>query len=121
MSLLERKIRVHEAILLIHPCATLWYLCWAVDEPKTGYVALTEQQWQLLGVSQSTIYRWLEQGRELGFFHWYRWGKDIPLEIGMGGRNKVCKFNKIRNWGAVTDELSIGDILKKADAVLHQR
>lgn len=92
-------VRVHSALLLLHPCSKLWYLCRALDPEGRGYVVLDQQRLLLLGESRSTIYRWLAEGKELGFFVKANF-RGNSLHASLGGLLRVCKKNNIRHWGA---------------------
>lgn len=92
-------VRTHTALLLLHPCSKLWYLCRAIDPSGRGYVTVTQQQLQMLNESKSTIYRWLSDGKKLGFFIAYRF-RGNTLHASLGGLLRVCRQNSIRHWGA---------------------
>ena len=105
-------VRVHSALLLLHPCSKLWYLCRALDPEGRGYVVLDQQQLQRLGESRSTIYRWLAEGKELGFFVKASF-RGNSLSVPLGGLLRVCKKSNIRHWGATAlvplDEILSGN------------
>jgi len=104
------EIRVHRAILLLHPCAKLWYLCRGVDIKGRGFVKLQSCDWQELG-AKVTIYRWLREGRGLGFFRFHRWHKNGSLDICLGGLLNICEKANITNWGATADEILLSELL----------
>jgi hypothetical protein len=108
-NVLQLPIRIHKAIALRHAAAGLWYVCRALDTKGTGRVNLFAQDWQLLKVSKSTIYRWLRQGHALGLFRNYWWEGD-RLSISLGALSKACLKSGMKSWGAAA-VVSLGDII----------
>lgn len=106
---LQLPIRIHKAIALRHPAAGLWYVCRALDTKGTGRVNLFAEQWQLLKVSKSTIYRWLREGHALGLFRNYWWEGD-RLSISLGAIAKACLKSGMKSWGTAA-VVSLGDII----------
>lgn len=102
MQILSQQIRIHKSILLRHPAAKLWYLCRAVDIQSRGRALLTAEELALLKVSKSTIYRWLQQGKDLGFFRIYEFRPDSSLYVSLGGLKKACRQSGMKSWGPVT-------------------
>lgn len=92
-------VRVHQSLLLLHPCSKLWYLCRAMDRDGSGKILLSQNQWQLLGVAKSTICRWVREGKELGLFRRTEWSGNT-LRIILGGLFKACIASGVKNWGA---------------------
>jgi hypothetical protein len=72
---------------------------------------LSQNQWQILKESKSTIYRWLREGRELGIFRRYWWAGNT-LKIILGGLFKICKVSNIKSWGTAAF-VSLGELLEK--------
>lgn len=105
------QVRVHQAILLLHPCAKLWYFCRGLDKKNEGKVILTPQRLQLLSESKSTIYRWLQAGKELGLFR-RAWWTGNTLNVILGGLTKACKRSQIKQWGATADEVTLAELLE---------
>jgi hypothetical protein len=106
-----RKVRVHRAVLLLHPCSKLWYFSRALDKQAEGKIILIPQQLQLLNESKSTIYRWLREGRELGLFRRYSW-QGNTLKLILGGLKKACKRSQITKWGTAADEVPLSELLQ---------
>jgi len=104
------KIRLHSAILALHPATKLWYLCRAFDAPGSGVVELSPELLELLRVKHSTIYRWLREGRDLGLFRAY-WFTKGNLKVFYGGLTSVCMTAGIERWGAVAAEYSLEELL----------
>ena len=105
------QTRLHASILLLTPASKLWYLCRALDLSGRGHVILSPQQLRILEEKQSTIYRWLKQGEELGLFRRYSWAGNT-LQISLGSLWRTCKKAGIKNWGAVADNVPLTEILK---------
>jgi len=79
----------------------LWYVCRALDISSTGYVELPLSfVRELLGVADSTVYRWLKDSKQVGACRTYRIRKAV-LCIWLGGLQKLCKILGLSNWGAV--------------------
>lgn len=72
---------------------------------------MTPDRWGLLEESRSTIYRWLREGRELGFFQRY-WWQGNTLKIRLGGRDTICREQGIKNWGATADDVPLEQLLQ---------
>lgn len=92
------KVRVHQSLLLLHPCSKLWYFCRGLDRQCEGKIVLSQNQWQLLGVAKSTICRWLREGKELGLFR-RAWWCGNTLRIILGGLIKACIKSQVKSWG----------------------
>jgi hypothetical protein len=103
-------VRLHSAILAVHPATKLWYFCRAFDAPGSGVVELSPELLELLRVKHSTIYRWLREGRDLGLFRAY-WFTEGNLKVFYGGLTSVCAAAGIERWGAVADEVSLEELL----------
>lgn len=99
---IETPVRIHKSILLRHKAAKLWYFARVADPEGRGRVELTPSDLELLGVSKSTIYRWLREGRAIGLFRIYEFRPDGSLYISLGGLPKVCKKSGMGSWGPVT-------------------
>lgn len=108
-NVLQLPIRIHQAIALRHPAAGLWYVCRALDTNGTGRVNLFAEQWQLLKVSKSTIYRWLREGHALGLFRNY-WWEGERLSISLGALSKACLKSGMKSWGAAA-VVSLGEMI----------
>lgn len=91
-------VRVHQSLLLRHPCSKLWYFCRALDRQGEGKIVLAPQQLERLKESKSTIYRWLREGRELGLFTCY-WWQGNTLKVILGGLFKSCIKSLVTSWG----------------------
>lgn len=104
------SVRIHKSIALLHPAANLWYLCRAADPEGRGRVELSASEWQLLGVSRPTIYRWLREGWALGLFRNYWWEGGDRLTVSLAGLKKACLRSGMESWGP-TATVSLGDIL----------
>lgn len=102
-------VRIHKSIALLHPAASLWYLCHAADPLGRGRVELSASEWQLLGVSKPTVYRWLREGWALGLFRNY-WWKGDRLTVSLGGLKKACLSSGMESWGPVAT-VRLGDFL----------
>lgn len=107
---LQLPIRIHKAIALRHAAAGLWYVCRALDTKGTGRVNLFAEQWQLLKVSKSTIYRWLREGHALGLFRNY-WWEGERLSVSLGALSKACLKSGMKSWGTAA-VVCLGDILE---------
>lgn len=103
-------VKIHRAIALRHPAARLWYVCRALDTKGTGRVNLFAEQWQLLKVSKSTIYRWLREGTALGLFRNY-WWEGERLSVSLGALAKACLKSGMKSWGT-SAIVSLGEILE---------
>ena len=101
-DLANRPVRIHKSLVLRHPAARLWYLCRALDPQGRGRVEIDPETLASLSVSKSTIYRWLKEGHELGFFRIYEFRPDGTLYVSLGGLTKVCRQSGIRDWGVVS-------------------
>ncbi|MBA3789557.1 hypothetical protein H0X32_04190 [Patescibacteria group bacterium] len=100
LALKPLTVRVH-AELAREDWAKLWYLLRAFDTEGQGHVELPLQLCQeLLDVSQSTIYRWLASGREIGAYRSSR-VRDGVLDIWLGGLTAICRNLKKTQWGTV--------------------
>jgi hypothetical protein len=93
------ELRVHSQILSLFPCSLLWYFCRAHDTNGTGSIELSLGDLTLLRQSKSTIYRWLAEGKRLGFFRDYSWKNNI-LSVFMGGLFPTCEGSGLDSWGA---------------------
>lgn len=91
-------VRVHQSLLVLHPCSKLWYFCRGLDRHGEGKIVLAPQQIERLKESKSTIYRWLREGRELGLFTCYWWCGNT-LKVILGGLIKACIKSQVKNWG----------------------
>ncbi|OKH16832.1 hypothetical protein FACHB389_35300 [Nostoc calcicola FACHB-389] len=100
---------MHSALLATHPCSKLWYFLRALDRNNRGWVEVETEQLQPLNASTATIYRWLDQGKQRGFFWFYSWSNN-KLRVRLGGLTRVCKFLKIQSWG-VTAEIPLAMLL----------
>ena len=109
-NLFTAPIRIHRAIALRHPAAGLWYVCRALDTKGTGRINLFAEQWQLLKVSKSTIYRWLREGHALGLFRNY-WWEGERLSISLGALAKACLKSGMKSWGTAA-VVCLGDIIE---------
>lgn len=101
-------VRVHSNVAR-EPWARLWYLCRAFDVAGTGHIELpVELAKQLLGVSHSTIYRWLGEGKAAAA---YRQGriKDGILSVWLGSLNNVCRALGVKDFGIV-GEVPLGKL-----------
>lgn len=107
---LQTEICIHRAIALRHPAARLWYVCRAFDTKGTGRVNLFAEQWQLLLVSKSTIYRWLREGLALGLFRNY-WWEGERLSVSLGALSKACLKSGMKSWGTAA-VVCLGDIIE---------
>jgi hypothetical protein len=92
-------VRVHQSLLMRHPCSKLWYFCRGLDRQGEGKIVLAPQQLERLKESKSTIYRWLREGRELGLFTCY-WWQGNTLKVILGGLFKACIASGVNSWGA---------------------
>lgn len=101
-DLLNAPVRIHRSLLALHPSAKLWYLCRAADQQGRGRVLLSPEQLAILDVHQSTIYRWLKEGREVGFFRIYEFRSDGNLYVSLAGLPKVSRQAQLLSWGSVT-------------------
>jgi hypothetical protein len=116
LSELDPQVRIHRALLLLHPCTKLWYFCRAIDASGEGKVLLPQNQWQILRESKSTIYRWLREGKELGIFRRYWWAGNT-LRIILGGLFKICKVSNIKSWGTAA-RVYLAELLEKGRRAL---
>lgn len=105
------QTRLHASILLLTPASKLWYLCRALDQDGQGHVVLSPQQLEILEEKKSTIYRWLKEGKELGLFRRASFTGNT-LKIILGSLWRTCKKARIKNWGAVADNVPLAEILK---------
>lgn len=96
------QVRVHSSLLVAHPCSKLWYFLRALDRNNRGWIEVKQKELKPLQASTTTIYRWLQQGQERGFFKNYTWA-DGKLSVALGGLYKVCRFLKIESWGVVAE------------------
>ena len=106
------EVRVHKSILLLHPSAKLWYLCRSLDPEGRGFVILTPDDWGLLKESKSTIYRWMQQGKKLGFFLSGTLWSGENLRVALGGLLRICRVSSFKNWGTVAT-VPLSELLKK--------
>lgn len=105
----DTPVRIHKSIALLHPAASLWYLCHAADPEGRGRVELSASEWLLLKVSRPTLYRWLREGWALGLFRNY-WWKGDRLTVSLGGLKKACLSSGMESWGPVAT-VRLGDFL----------
>ena len=103
------RVRVHSALLVMHPCSKLWYFLRAMDVTNQGWVDVEQEQLKPLRASTATIYRWLAEGKQRGFF-WHSAWRDNKLFVKLGGLFRVSKFLKIPSWG-VTAEIPLAMLL----------
>ncbi|WP_016948718.1 hypothetical protein [Anabaena sp. PCC 7108] len=96
-----QEVRVHEQLLIQHPAFKLWYFLRAHDKLGRGWVVVGFPELSLFKESQSTIYRWLNQGQSLGIFRRYNW-KNGQLTVWLGGLFPTCLKFGIKNWGATS-------------------
>lgn len=95
-------VRLHAGIGR-EPWARLWYLLRGLDD-GSGHIKeipLVLVQ-QILDVSQSTVYRWLQDGQVVGAFRYYKVRKGL-LTVYLGGLFKVAWHLNLRNWGEVAE------------------
>lgn len=104
-------VRVHQNLLLLHPCVKAWYLFRSLDESGSGRVVVGYAELSLLKVSMPTIYRWLKEGVRLGLFRSYR-SENGVFTIRLGGLLHACLVNELDGWGAVTT-VEITDLLER--------
>lgn len=104
-------VRVHQKLLLLHPCVILWYLLRWLDTTGSGRVVVSYAELSLLKVSMPTIYRWLKEGVRLGFFRRYK-SENGVFTIRLGSLLHVCLINGLDGWGAVTS-VEITDLLER--------
>ena len=105
------KVRIHSA-LGRYPWAKLWYLCRALDEEGSGKITLNLHSILFdLGIkSISTIYHWIEKGKECGAFRaTSRVGSMWHLYL--GSLHNVCQSLGLPDWGT-TFLINIDDIRK---------
>lgn len=105
------QVRVHQKLLLLHPCVILWYLFRWLDTTGSGRVVVGYAELSLLKVSMPTIYRWLKEGVRLGFFRRYK-SENGVFTIRLGSLLHVCLINGLDGWGAVTS-VEITDLLER--------
>lgn len=92
-------VRIHVAIAR-YPWARVWYLARGLDQAGQGIIDLpVDFICALLGVSESTLYEWLRDGRSAGAFRQYKF-KQNRLRLVLGGLFKVCKSLGLDSWGA---------------------
>lgn len=103
------RVRVHSKLLVSHPCSKLWYFLRSLDVNNQGWVEVEREQLKPLNASTATIYRWLAEGKQRGFF-WESFWKGKKLFVRLGGLLRVCKFLKIESWG-VTAEIPLAMLL----------
>jgi hypothetical protein len=94
------SVRVHQDLLLIHPCVILYYLCRFYDKSGSGRVVLTYAELSILKISKPTLYRWLKEGVRFGFFRSYR-SENGVFTIRLGSLFYICLVNKLNGWGSV--------------------
>lgn len=110
INLLTTPVKIHRAIALRHPAARLWYVCRAIDTKGTGRINLFAEQWQILKVSKSTIYRWLREGTALGLFRNY-WWQGERLSVSLGALAKACLKSGMKSWGTAA-VVCLGDLIE---------
>jgi len=94
------KVRIHTRISR-EPWAGLWYLCRAIDADGSGYIKLPLEVVQtFLDCSDKSIYRWLQQGKKLEAFRYYKVKAGV-LTVYLGSLFQVCYKLNLRVWGAV--------------------
>lgn len=97
-------VRIHSAIASQFPCSRLWYFLRGLDIHGQG---VTEFDLDLvasvfMGVGRSTVYQWLREGKNLGFFRFYRKNRKTgKIRIFLGGLHAVCLRIGFTNWGKV--------------------
>lgn len=96
------RVRVHSGLLVAHPCSKLWYFLRSLDRENKGWVSVSEDELKPLNASTKTIYRWLAEGKQRGFF-WYSTWANGKLFVRLGGLYRVSKFLKIESWGVVAE------------------
>ncbi|HYX19054.1 MAG TPA: hypothetical protein VE944_32830 [Nostoc sp.] len=67
---------------------------------NVGWVEIEQEQLKPLRASTATIYRWLAEGKQRGFF-WHSTWRNGKLFVKLGGLYRVSKFLKIKSWGVV--------------------
>jgi hypothetical protein len=95
------KIVIH-APLCRTPWGKLYYFCRSLDPSGSGQVLC--ERGQLLtffNIDNSTLYRWLRQGRKDGAFRHYSRSKEQFL-IYLGSKNVITFNLGLANWGAAT-------------------
>ena len=96
------RVRVHSGLLVAHPCSKLWYFLRSLDRENKGWVVIGEDDLKPLNASTKTIYRWLAEGKQRGFF-WHSTWRNGKLFVRLGGLYRVSKFLKIESWGVVAE------------------
>lgn len=96
-------VRLHSGISR-QPWARLWYLLRGFDDGsgrvKEIPLVLVEE---ILGVSQATVYRWLDQGKAVGaFLSGYKVRIGL-LTVYLGGLTKVAWHLNLKDWGVVAE------------------
>ena len=74
----------------------------SLDRENKGWVSVSEDELKPLNASIKTIYRWLAEGKQRGFFWYSTWAKG-KLFVRLGGLYRVSKFLKIESWGVVAE------------------
>ncbi|MBE9217012.1 RepA [Plectonema cf. radiosum LEGE 06105] len=93
-------MRIHSRIAR-NPWARLWYLCKGVDKDGSGHVKIPLEVIEiLLDSDKTTIYRYLQDGKQVGAFWKYRVKRGM-VEVYLGSLGKVCWNLNLRNWGTV--------------------
>ena len=101
-------VRIHSRIAR-HPWARLWYLLRGFDFDGSGHGTISlEDVENILGCSEKTIYRWLQQGKRKGAFNSYHIRKG-ELEVYLGSLFRVCVKLNWKKWGVV-GECPLADV-----------
>ena len=99
-------VRIHSEIAR-RPWARLWYLCRAFDLGGVGGSELpVDLILALLDISEATLYRYINSGKQAGAFRLIKISDGI-LKTWLGSLNAVCRKLEIRDWGEV-GEVSLG-------------
>lgn len=116
----KSQYRTHSLISRI-PSGKLWSFCRNVKTPKCGIVTLLIPEILLFfNISRSTLYRWLKQGRELGYFRYYKKTGKFTLYIVLGGKKAVTENLGLTDWGAVVEK-PLKTVLNKKENQLRQQ
>lgn len=97
-------VRIHSAIAIQFPCSRLWYFLRGSDIHGQGVIKfdLDLVATFFMGVAKSTVYQWLREGKNLGFFRSYRKDrKSGKVKVFLGGLHAVCLRIGLENWGKV--------------------
>lgn len=95
------KIVIH-APLCRTPWGKLYYFCRSLDSSGSGQVLCDRGELlTFFNIDNSTLYRWLRQGRKDGAFRHYSRSKEQFL-IYLGSKNVITFNLGLANWGAAT-------------------